>query len=541
MPPDRAKTACNPCREKKRKCNGHQPCSNCGKSGRDCIYVLNPRKRRYPNGVSSNPADLRESSSAAPERPAAINSGVVLARKLAGAAIVPFPVRLCSWNLGQMPTLSSMISGKVSVSSKLVSEPSSITDSVTGEYLRAMVDSYFNEIHPVYNFLDPEMVNRAVDYVTSERPSLCHPKHCLLLNICALGAHFLSEDEDRDSLDSSSRIALEYSTTLETPTLDHVVAWLLRVFYLRLTGSPHATWLASCTLMHFIETTELHIDPSCQAQSSTCCNEYDPELRRRIYGVARLFHMWISYDYGHTPMELRGATCSLPKESWTSDEIAVWQISDSLNPDRQLDPATLEQLLHQTVELKLPHTVQQLKRCNIGLCIYRRLRVAGCSVSNATVNKVLGLVDEIHDLVDELAAESLPWWHILNVPFQALCVLLALDTRESLERVSQTLSTLRMIAQNYYTDAVKETLASACSLLCIHSQRKKDDIHLLRKAEEYMLQWGDLDAPFLNDYPIPSAEPASPTAKPVPTATDFPWDFDQLVSMNMFEHWNVDA
>ncbi|RAL01725.1 fungal specific transcription factor domain-containing protein [Aspergillus ibericus CBS 121593] len=352
----------------------------------------------------------------------------------------------------------------------------------------------------------------------------------------------MGQDEDRESLDNNSRIALEYSTTLEFPTVDHVVSWLLRVIYLRLTGSPQATWLASCTLMHFIETTRLHIEPSSQIQSSTCGNEYDPELRRRIYGVARLFHMWISYDYGRPPMELRGATCSLPKESWTSDQIAVWQISDSLDPDRPLDPATLEQLLHQTVELQLPHTVLQLKRCNIGLCIYRRLRLAGCSVSDATVNKVLGLVDESHDLVEELAAEIKPWWHILNVPFQALCVLLALDTRESLERVSQTLSTLRMISREYYTDSVKETLASACSLLCIQSQQKQDDIKLLRKAEEYMLQWGDLQDPFLNDYPIPSAEPASPTAKPVPpTAPDFPWDLDRLVSMNMFEYWDLDA
>ncbi|RAL01726.1 Zn(II)2Cys6 transcription factor domain-containing protein [Aspergillus ibericus CBS 121593] len=174
MPPDRAKTACNSCREKKRKCNGHQPCSNCVKSGHDCIYVLNPRKRRRPNGGSSNPADLRESSS--PEGPAAINSGVVLASKLAGAAIVPFPVRLCSWNLGLSPIYRGPDLEDTSI--KLVSAPSFITEFLTNGDFRAMVDTYFKDIHPVYDFLDPEMVTRAVDYVMSERPSLCHPKHC---------------------------------------------------------------------------------------------------------------------------------------------------------------------------------------------------------------------------------------------------------------------------------------------------------------------------------------------------------------------------
>ncbi|OOF99867.1 hypothetical protein ASPCADRAFT_203690 [Aspergillus carbonarius ITEM 5010] len=530
MPPEKAKTACNPCREKKRKCNGHQPCSNCVKSGHDCVYVSNPRKRRRLNALSSNPADLRESPSASPEELAAINSGVVLASKLAGAATVSFPVRLCSWNLGHlMPIPSNLVSG-----------PSSITDLLSDEYLRAMVDRYFDGVHPVYKFLDLELVIRAINYVTSERPSLEHPMHCLLLNICALAALSMGSDEARRALDSSSRIALEYSTTLESPTLHHVVAWMLRVIYLRMTGSPHATWLASCTLMHFIETTKLHIEPSDQTQPSLCRDDYDPELRRRIYGVSRLFHMWISYDYGRPPLELRGATCSLPKESLTSDEIAVWRISDSLNPDRQLDPATLEQLLRQTAELQLPHTVQKLKRCNIGLCIYRRLRVAGCSISGATVDKVLGLVDEGCDLVEGLYGESLPWWHILNVPFQALCVLLALDTRESLPRVSRTLHILLVLTQKYENDAVKETFASACSLFRIHSQRKKDHLDLLVKAEEVMLQSGVIDAPSLRDYFHP-VEPASATANPISTATDFPWDFDRLFSMNLFTNWSWDA
>ncbi|PWY84489.1 hypothetical protein BO94DRAFT_427550, partial [Aspergillus sclerotioniger CBS 115572] len=460
----RAKTACNSCREKKRKCNGHQPCSNCVKSGHDCIYVPNPRKRRRLNALSSNPDDLRESSSASPQELAAINSGVVLTRSLAGAATVSFPVRLCSWNLGSpMLIPNDLVSGSFSITL------------LTDENLRAMVDTYFQNIHPVYNFLDPEMVNRAVDYVTSEKPSPGHPVECLLLNICALAALIVCGDDERQAFDSSSRISLEYSTTLESPTLDHVVAWLLRVIYLRMTGLPHATWLASCTLMHFIETTKLHIEPSDQTQTSPCGDDYDPELRRRIYGVARLFHMWISYDYGRPPIELRGATCSLPQNSWTSDEIAVWQISNILNPDRQLDPATLEQLLRQTVELRLPHTVQRLKRCNIGLCIYRRIRVAGCSISDGTENKVLDLVDDGCDLAEELVyGESLPWWHILNFPFQALCVLLALDSKESLVRVKRTLLTLLLLVQTYENDAVKETFANACSLFRIHSQRKKD-------------------------------------------------------------------
>ena len=88
------------------------------------------------------------------------------------------------------------------------------------------------------------------------------PVDSLLLGVAALGClfgHWPVAIETQ--LVHSARIALEYCQ-LPAPQIGNIVGWLLRVIDLRLTSSPHATWMASCTLMHLIETTKLHFGSS---------------------------------------------------------------------------------------------------------------------------------------------------------------------------------------------------------------------------------------------------------------------------------------
>lgn len=91
-------------------------------------------------------------------------------------------------------------------------------------------------------------------------------------------------------------------------TVDHVVGWLLRVIYLQLTGSPNATWIASCTLMHMIETANPRIEPSGNDPILDADSSYSPQTRKRIYYIAQLFNTWISYDYGRSRVIPRGAS-----------------------------------------------------------------------------------------------------------------------------------------------------------------------------------------------------------------------------------------
>ena len=91
------------------------------------------------------------------------------------------------------------------------------------------------------------------------------PADAMLCGVGALGCLFggrATGTRIETRLVGSARSALEYSSSLASPGTEHVVGWLLRTIYLRATGSSQATWIACCTLMHMIETTKLHLEPS---------------------------------------------------------------------------------------------------------------------------------------------------------------------------------------------------------------------------------------------------------------------------------------
>ncbi|CAI7566562.1 unnamed protein product [Penicillium pancosmium] len=396
--------------------------------------------------------------------------------------------------------------------------------------MHRLADIYFAEIQPVYTFLDPDAVHTAVSASADQPPE--HPSNCVLLGIAALACLFSKEEPSglQSEIIHNARASLEYSTTLAVPTIDHVVGWLLRVLYLRFTSSPNPTWLASCTLMHFIETVKLHVEPAPKSNLNSIHGlqeTYSPQLRRQIYYTAQIFNTWISYDYGQARI--------IPRDVfwWTTENRIFWKLSDSLDPNLQLSATELENILEQTVQLKPSHPAMKLKRCNIALCVYRRLRVTGCAVSTKAVDKILQLGDDGIEIATTMAKAHSPWWHVLNVPFQLLCVLLAIDTRASLSRVEKVFRTLKLLADKYGSEAIRETWASACTLLRLQIRRKRDDFELLNRVEIDYLAWGSDDAPSASlDQILPDSSQLPPDAGDH-CLGEF-WELDEIFSTNMF-------
>ncbi|KAK1144852.1 hypothetical protein N8T08_004865 [Aspergillus melleus] len=405
-----------------------------------------------------------------------VNSAAVLARKLglsSTESTIPGGLRLFAWNLG------------IGEKSTEYLAPLPLREILKVGDIRELASVYFAEVHTAYNFADRDMVNGAIETIPEQQ--LFDPVQCVLLGIAALGCLFSPQLKNIEAqIVHSARATLEHSTTLELPTVDHVTGWLLRVLYLRLTSSPHATWMASCTLMHMVETTNLHLEPSGTMPTPTDI-DYTPDSRRRLYCVSQLFHMWISYDYGRSRVNLRGASCSLPTEGWTADQITIWQLSDALDVDRYLDTTELEDLLRKTIALKLSHPLLQLKRCSIGMCIYRRIRASGRTVTGDVIGRVLQLAGEGVDTAVDLAYKRSPWWHIAHVPFQVICVLLAIDSRPSLEGVRKSFRALQVIADCYGTNVLKEAVASASCIIGIQLQRKKEEYDLLNSMASDIL------------------------------------------------------
>ena len=525
MPPERASKACLRCRKKKRRCNGRYPCRNCTNAHQQCAYSQSSSQRPSPNASILNEGSLPHGDQAAEKRTnqcASLNSGDLLAKRLGlstDSDSLGDP-RLCSWNFRlhkDLPFLS-------------VIEP--LSDILTPQHMHQLADIFFAEINPVYKFLNPEIVYRAISTSFNQPPET--PSSCILSGVAALACLFHRSSPDMESkIIHHARASLEYSTTLAIPTIEHVVGWLLRVIYLRFTSPPNATWLASCTLMHMIEPVKLHL--SKEMKPSSLANTtplYSPQLQSQIFYTARLFNTWISYDYGQPRIVPRGISHAIPSESseWTRDDQIFWKLSESLDPDLQLDAAELENMLDQTVQLQPLHPALQLKRCNIGLCIYRRLRVTKQSISNRAVDQILQLADEGMRVATTMAKARSPWWHVLNVPFQILCVMLALNTRASLERVSQAFQTLKLLTDEYGAEAVRETWKSACTLLRLQTRNKREDFQILKNVENLFLP-PDLGG---GEGALPDLSLPLQTIDETNYDLEAIWGLDEIFSANLF-------
>lgn len=81
--------------------------------------------------------------------------------------------------------------------------------------------------------------------------------------------------------------------------------------------------------------------------------------------------------------------------------------------------------------------------------------------------------------MSSLAAQRLPWWTVISVPFQLLCVLLAVDSRESLGYVAQTMSVLEEVGRSFNTHMTREAVGCASLLIKLSRRRKEDDLKSL--------------------------------------------------------------
>lgn len=122
---------------------------------------------------------------------------------------------------------------------------------------------------------------------------------------------------------------------------------------------------------------------------------------------------------------------------------------------------------------------------------------------------------------------NVPWWHIAMVPFQYVCVLLAIDSRHSLLYVGDAMRTLEAATQRFDTHVMREALMTTGLLLREWKKRKEELIGFLREGLQYQ-QTSMLNQ--LNEVlqsgvskPVPTEWPANVDFN-MPGTTDLNWD-----------------
>ncbi|KAJ6132140.1 hypothetical protein N7471_007355 [Penicillium samsonianum] len=532
-PRKRSRLACTSCQSRKRKCSGGQPCSTCAQTGAECQYSARKKRARSHSlyraslSLSERPTDgwsdaVPNTISAAAS--ATANSGAAFVRKL-GLKIDPAHaprLQLFAWNVGERrmsPTLSSALPSMPVTAPT----PTTITKIIPQEEMRRVAAIYFEKVDPCYTFLDRKVVfTRIVKrWESSSSPidSAEQPYDAVLCGVAAFGYLFSRREiiATEVQLIETARILLDKSIlTAETPSVDIVTGWVLRAAYLRMTASPHAAWMASCTLMHLIEAAGLHLETSdpeaaglLQPSPPETRGSQDddigqgtsnPETRQRLFGMARHLNTWISFDLGRSRVVLHGATALSPTSTSPSrnppqqapprapraDLFHLLPLSENLDPTgpSPQDLPELETALTSVLDLLYSEPSLILVQCNLMLCIYRRLRALNPHgpLSSNLLDRVLALAGRGLRAARGMVASTCPWHQVANVPFQVVCSLLAIDNRAALALLADAMRTLREVLAAYDTISMREAYSTAYLLIALHQRRKEDDTRALAEV-----------------------------------------------------------
>ncbi|KAH8425903.1 Zn(II)2Cys6 transcription factor [Aspergillus melleus] len=566
----RSRVACMPCRERKRKCDGGNPCATCLDWGYECYHGALPsqqkkQQQQQQQQQQKNPAILPSSASpgkssdtvysvnttttatnnnhsssshhndalashrVGPDphritRSLEANSGAAFVRNLGlkvDSTNAP-RLNLFGWNIGERRLPSGLGNGTAVSALPIV-------DIVSLEGMKTLAGVYFAKVDPCYGFLDPRQFYERLD----ERwrsPLSSGVYDSVLAGVGALGSLFSRRiiDVTELLLVESARSILEVNNRCGMPCFDTATGWTLRVVYMRMTASPHSAWIASATLMHLVEALGLHLESAGETVLSRRVHCSNPDIRRRLVGVARHLNMWVSYDLGLSRVIFWNDQCLAPAArpgDYTTELLSLLPVSASLGPEKSPDDRDLESSLLRVLDGSHSQPPSVMAQCNLALCLLRRLLVMNASTSSAVKERVLALFRKALQCARSMAMNCCPWHHMANVPFQIIGVLLDMDTRTSLALLPEAMQTLRFVASTYDTDTMREAYSTACLLVRLYQRRRQEDVDMLSGLVSSHHQ-PDMEAP---------VEPAAASREEISWLEDLVAEMPSLQGINLYE------
>ena len=207
-----------------------------------------------------------------------------------------------------------------------------------------------------------------------------------------------------------------------------------------------------------------------------------------MFGVAQHLNTWMSFDIGRSRVALPNADMELPSPrsgDATTELLALLPFSRDLDPNAMTNVESLELALNKVLDRS--HSIRPtiLAQTNLMLTICRRLRTLNHSIAGDLSNKVLGLTVLAIRSVESMVETNDPWNHVVNIPFQVICMMLSLDTPAAIAQLPPAVKCLRNVAAVYPTNATQEALRTACLLISLHQKRKEADSKALLDVVQF--------------------------------------------------------
>lgn len=529
----RARKACIPCHQRKRKCDAVYPCGMCTSYGYNCRYtdddttdnmgggiLIPPSAKRVsldgesrltnraptarsPGGRSHRERDSHEADGSSKKSPSVVagaSPGIFDEQKFrhsGASAAMAFPhilgvalgsdsppkVRSIAYNFGIRPEEASNAHCFLG---NLISE----TD------LGSFSGTYFSILGPIGDVLDPRIyAQRCRDYYHSSGSNVV-AFAAVAAGVAALGSFLSPNRHPRESdLVQYAKAILDDPASVRLHGIDHIVAWGMRVFYLRATTRPSNAWIASCTQMHLCEAIGLHEEGNIKKMESTAGAAvlgHDGDRLRRIFWISWAGHIMLSYEYDRSPVHFRAVTCEsiIPVPGSVADQfIHLIQIIPSPNSPFQLEwqpPTPTEELFERLKalgRLRTMHPFLVVTKADIAFCFYRRLYQFKIHIPDDIMKLVIDSGNAAVEAAEQQANQGRLFWNVIGSVFQYACILLAMDTQAASVHIGASFECLENLIKAADTGLTREALSTARRLLSLTMAKKRKELAQLEAVE----------------------------------------------------------
>lgn len=503
----RVRKACLPCRQRKRKCDSGFPCGMCTSYGYNCQYddvdgPLSFYEKRPSPKQSTSPSTIQKKEVERPSMlsPCSSERGIFdpsKSRYMSLHSAVAFPRYLglelqsvnpphlhsFAWNCGIRPEENS------------TSHPD-LANIISKDDCNRFTDVYFEVVHPMFDIIDPSQFRQSLDSYWGGARNVS-AFDAVIGGVVALGSFFSRNFGHARELDivQYAKDILEDPTFSSQPSIEQISAWVLRSIYLRATARPHVAWLASCMTMHLVEATALHHevdkvelatrnDAPLPPRANSVC-----ERARRLFWCAWCINTIISYEYGRSCVTLNKISCKLLKEStknYTAEmvELARMIPTTSQCSDPASQVAALIEAIDRVYKAADVHPFLSLTKADLCHSFYRRLRLLNHVLDRSVVLQIINIGTSALSAAEDLVRKNHTWWNVLSTVFHYFCVLLAIDSPDSLSNVAAAKSIFDSIVKILDTHIAKEAQATAKLLLRDSMKKKKREIAHLEIADK---------------------------------------------------------
>ncbi|KAJ5380670.1 uncharacterized protein N7496_003098 [Penicillium cataractarum] len=545
----RTKKACIPCHQRKRKCDSEYPCGTCTTYEYTCRYgdhdaistapvpgesghAPTSAKRVVPNSKRNMTNEFIAQSCCPDSQPRAtktphgadspltksptVGTGIFdeqKSRYTGASAAMAFP-HILGVALGSdsPPRIKSFAYNFGIRPEEISNNYGFLGDLISKDDLAFYSNAYFSAMGPIGDIMDPRIYAQRCREYFHGSGSTTVAFGAIAAGVAAFGSFLSSIRYPRETeLVQYAKAILEDPVSTRMLSIDHIIAWGMRLFYLRATTRPSNAWIASCTLMHLCEMVGLHEEGNIKRMASVAgagVLGHDADRLRRIFWISWAGHQMLSYEYDRSAVRFGAVTCQaiLPTPGSVADQfVQIVQIIPSPNSPFQLEfqPSTPREELFERLKalskLHFTHPFLVATKADLAFCFYRRIYQLKEGITDEVIQLVIDSGNNAVQAAAQLAKDGRLLWNVIGSVFQYICVLLAINTSASSAHIPTAFKGLENLVTAADTGLTRQALSIARYLLSLSIAKKRKELSQLESVEVEYETSQEQPGPEVND------------------------------------------